>query len=763
MCGKYYENEGGKCINITQDRPGCYRLPLNLSEATLLENDTLLVIENQRLYQPEDWEYRYENDNHTTLAGYLVCSENPGGGDSLKFSDAQSYLSAVCSAISLTCLAIHIVVYSMLKRLRNVPGKNLLSLAVSLFIAQLLFLLGVNSTRVGVICVATSLAIHYFFLAAFFWMNVMAFDVYRTFTSHRHSIRKNRTFLYYSLYGWLTPFVIVVSALIVNYTTFLEEYAPQYGRRWCWINNKKGLSLFFALPVGSLLLENMFLFGMSVYGIYSQARASKFAVSESSKNLTTRKGFIVTKPSTKSNAASLHQNKVRLVLYMKLAAIMGLGWIFGFVAGLADIYELWYIYIVLNGLQGAFIFLAFDLKKKVFYTLWEQVTGRPFTSKQDVSQNSTTNTGTLLSAVRSTKEKRYKVNSGKSEKAKSASDGKPTAMIKTRNGGTVASRSNASTLACPTPKNPKSLILSPQNLLDSTEKSDTKPSAPGMTEQELLKLLLQSKKTPASRRSLGAIPAATSSGDSPEHIYASLKTLPSKTIPTQSSTPVYTKATSVPTTSSELNSMSAVLQRDAAAAGISLDALNPAFLSRLDKACQLYASVKETDGTPRSRKKSVDAKTKKARPPSGSCTTINESEAAEQKKVSKKSEQGITGELATKKVAIDSGKIQSVQNKRGNLPRSATTGHLSTPAPDASSKVVSQGTKKFDPSSNLTEEALKRLLIKKQFQDCLTGNKEGRGPANHSSLSSLLVAPVEGKKKVTIPKRGRTKSAGGDE
>jgi hypothetical protein len=51
---------------------------------------------------------------------------------------------------------------------------------------------------------------------------------------------------------------------------------------------------------------------------------------------------------------------------------MGLTWIFGFIAAFARVQFLWYPFIVFNGLQGAFIFVMFDMKRKIGYMLWDK-------------------------------------------------------------------------------------------------------------------------------------------------------------------------------------------------------------------------------------------------------------------------------------------------------------------------------------------------------------------------------------------------------
>ncbi|CAG0918311.1 unnamed protein product [Notodromas monacha] len=156
----------------------------------------------------------------------------------------------------------------------------------------------------------------------------------------------------------------------VDFGGLLPEFAPQYAQHLCWFNNRKGLALLFVLPVGAVMLENMVLFALSAFGIYKQQEASKFAAK------TVRQPSKATSSAKKPPAATQNRkNQIRLILYLKLALIMGLGWTLGFVAGLADVPWLWYAFFFLNGLQGVLIFLAFDAKRKIARLIIETITG----------------------------------------------------------------------------------------------------------------------------------------------------------------------------------------------------------------------------------------------------------------------------------------------------------------------------------------------------------------------------------------------------
>ena len=72
----------------------------------------------------------------------------------------------------------------------------------------------------------------------------------------------------------------------------------------------------------------------------------------------------------------LYKRRVGFLLYIKLSILLGLTWVFGLVASIMDMPSLWYPFIILNSLQGTFIFVFFDLKWRVYYTAYEKLTGK---------------------------------------------------------------------------------------------------------------------------------------------------------------------------------------------------------------------------------------------------------------------------------------------------------------------------------------------------------------------------------------------------
>ena len=61
----------------------------------------------------------------------------------------------------------------------------------------------------------------------------------------------------------------------------------------------------------------------------------------------------------------INVNRKQFVFVPQISTLLGFTWFFGFIAGFANINVLWYIFIILNSLQGFYIFLAFMANRRV--------------------------------------------------------------------------------------------------------------------------------------------------------------------------------------------------------------------------------------------------------------------------------------------------------------------------------------------------------------------------------------------------------------
>ena len=192
---------------------------------------------------------------------------------SYKNDPIERLLSFICGIVSVVCLCITTIVY-MLPKLQNQTGRFLLCLSISLCLAQLLFFVARKAEIDSVLCKTLGIFVHFFFLASFLWMNVMSYDVFKTFSASFSNVKNNRNhFAFYSLYVWLSSLIIISVCILLDEMTSWS-YRPKYGVNACWISNSKGLLAFLLIPLAVIILLNSVFFALSVRSICVTKRKS---------------------------------------------------------------------------------------------------------------------------------------------------------------------------------------------------------------------------------------------------------------------------------------------------------------------------------------------------------------------------------------------------------------------------------------------------------------------------------------------------------
>ena len=113
---------------------------------------------------------------------YLVCPDNQNPKDLQR--EASTTLGQITFAgtiVSIVSNCFLLVVYLCFKQLRNLPGKCLISLLSAMLCNHIIFLCAAKFQQVDLYCKAIAICLHFFFLASFWWMSVMAFDTANAF------------------------------------------------------------------------------------------------------------------------------------------------------------------------------------------------------------------------------------------------------------------------------------------------------------------------------------------------------------------------------------------------------------------------------------------------------------------------------------------------------------------------------------------------------------------------------------------------------
>nr|XP_045590677.1 uncharacterized protein LOC123752697 [Procambarus clarkii] len=321
----------------------CEKICLREGEFMLYENRKVYVDPYDQWYQTGQYEI--------TKCGVWVCLKKTLTEN---FSRVMVWVSLAGLGLSCLCLLLHLAAFLLVPRLRNLPGKSLASLCLSLLTAYIIFIFStfLKPTTTG--CYISAVLMYYFFLASFCWMNIMAFDVWLTFRQAKDELRvssgrQRSKFLFYCVYGWLLPSLTVVVTVTLDKTAPVglpSELQPNFGQRLCWFGHRKALMVFLATPLTVVMALNVMFFLFTSYTIGAS-----------------------NEPTLRRNSCS--QNKKQFLLYVRLTVMMGLFWISGIVAGYLQWEAAWCVFVVLNTLQGVFIFLTFTCRSKVWRAVQE--------------------------------------------------------------------------------------------------------------------------------------------------------------------------------------------------------------------------------------------------------------------------------------------------------------------------------------------------------------------------------------------------------
>ncbi|XP_069128563.1 uncharacterized protein [Argopecten irradians] len=302
-------------------------------------------------FQPED--YILSED----MSSVLVCgnkyfsihSTDPTISDQV--SAAKVLVSFVFSCLSVLCLIITMVTYTLFPVLRTLPGLYTMALCATLIVAHTLFTFGGAAVNIKILCEVFGIIIHLTMLASVFLMNVCSVHMFRVFNhlERQYSLtgeEKRRHFVISIVYSYGASAIFVLGRIVYSVVT---TGMSGYGIRICFINNTNALMLSFTLPVMALVLANIIMFIVVVI------RVSRLP--------------------NMSNSSSRRHHQKRFLIYVKLSSLTGVAWLFGFIAEISNHEVFVYLFIILLAGQGVFIMLSFIFNKRV-YKLYATYTKR---------------------------------------------------------------------------------------------------------------------------------------------------------------------------------------------------------------------------------------------------------------------------------------------------------------------------------------------------------------------------------------------------
>nr|XP_045753279.1 adhesion G protein-coupled receptor L2 isoform X4 [Mirounga angustirostris] len=235
--------------------------------------------------------------------------------------------------ISLVCLAICIFTFCFFRGLqsdRNTIHKNL---CINLFIAEFIFLIGIDKTKYMIACPIFAGLLHFFFLAAFAWMCLEGVQLYLMLVEVFESEYSRKK--YYYVAGYLFPATVVGVSAAVDYKSYGTEKA-------CWLHVDNYFIWSFIGPVTFIILLNIIFLVITLCKMVKHSNTLK------------------------PDSSRLENIKSWVLGAFALLCLLGLTWSFGLLFINEETIVMAYLFTIFNAFQGVFIFIFHcALQKKV--------------------------------------------------------------------------------------------------------------------------------------------------------------------------------------------------------------------------------------------------------------------------------------------------------------------------------------------------------------------------------------------------------------
>ncbi|XP_035996967.1 adhesion G-protein coupled receptor D2 isoform X2 [Fundulus heteroclitus] len=270
--------------------------------------------------------------NHTTnfavLMNYLESKWSP------EEEVILTKLTFIGCGASLCALVVTLMLFTVL----DIPKSDRTSIHKNLFIAlicaQVILLCSGSAIHSKVACTLVAALLHLFFMAAFSWMLVEGLLLWSKVVAV--NLSEDHHMKYYYLIGWGLPVLIV--------TITLASASGKYSADdYCWLSVQNGIIWGFVGPVIFIIMVNILVLTRVVIITISTAKR--------------RSIMLALGMSPVEQAYEQIRAAVKAVLV--LLPILGLTWLFGVLVPFSIVMA--YLFILLNSLQGLFIFLIYGV------------------------------------------------------------------------------------------------------------------------------------------------------------------------------------------------------------------------------------------------------------------------------------------------------------------------------------------------------------------------------------------------------------------
>ncbi|KAL5005644.1 hypothetical protein ScPMuIL_016802 [Solemya velum] len=257
------------------------------------------------------------------------------GDDSLtdEHKLALHIITMIGVCLSIVGLSLTVLCFIFFRKMRiGRSQQTLFNLALSLLCSLIVFVAGISEIEDRNGCIAVAALLHYFILVSFMWMLMEAILQYLRFVKVLGTYIPN--FMWKTaIPAWGLPLLPVAVICAVNYELYYGGYD------YCWMSLEP-FYYAFALPVGIIILINLIVFVVVIVNLFRRPSGLR------------------------SNQTETQRQVRNLKASITVFVLLGLTWVFGYLAIEDARLVFKYIFCVVGTLQGFLIFVLFTAREK---------------------------------------------------------------------------------------------------------------------------------------------------------------------------------------------------------------------------------------------------------------------------------------------------------------------------------------------------------------------------------------------------------------
>ncbi|XP_062610696.1 uncharacterized protein LOC134272488 [Saccostrea cucullata] len=265
------------------------------------------------------------------LEQYLKAISQVNSLTEISDDNLMKYFSLTCLSLSSIASLVTILTFYLNKSNRSFADNNIITLAVLSVLANTVYTFSKFFLWNKSLCIGIGMMVHFIWLSVICWMSLSTFQIFQSFTTLSALQKKEglRVLFFLLVDAVLCLAIVAVNVIVSLFQSEWESLG--YSPRTCYIADPNMTLFTFALPVGLFICINSFMFLVTLSRICVKIDIRK------------------------------SKEKSRLGAYFRLSTLVGVAWLFGFLAQLTELQLFSVLHTLFNGGLGMFIYLAFGL------------------------------------------------------------------------------------------------------------------------------------------------------------------------------------------------------------------------------------------------------------------------------------------------------------------------------------------------------------------------------------------------------------------